>query len=160
LIKRVHLSFSPQLLLVAHTLIAEMTPSHGRRSPCRRRNTVVTMDEQRGSSSSEDSSSDDETSSDITLHEEDEIHACLPSSSRVESVVESPISQSTEIDSRCIFPFHLISGCSSAGRPAVMCTLTSQQVKTTVLGLRRGTSRCAGRLRASRNSPATGAHGP
>ncbi|CAE7211194.1 hypothetical protein PTT_14905 [Pyrenophora teres f. teres 0-1] len=94
------------------------------------------MDEHQGSSSSEESSSGDETSSDITLHEIDEINECLSCSPRVEPVAEAPISQSPEIDPRYIFPFHLISGCSSADRGAVMCTLTSQQVATAVLGLR------------------------
>ncbi|KAK1916537.1 hypothetical protein P3342_012161 [Pyrenophora teres f. teres] len=123
------------VILVAHTSIAEMTPSQARRSPCARRNTVA-MDEHQGSSSSEESSSGDETSSDITLHEIDEINECLSCSPRVEPVAEAPISQSPEIDPRYIFPFHLISGCSSADRGAVMCTLTSQQVATAVLGLR------------------------
>lgn len=155
--KAISLSFSPRTLL--HMSIAQMTPSQGRRSPCRRRNTVI-MNEQRGSSSSEESSSGDETSSDITLHEIDEVNECLACPHRVEPVAEPPIPQYTVIDSPRIFPFHLISGCSSAGRRAVMCTLTSQQVKTAVLGLR-GTSRCAGgTLRASRNSPATGALDP
>ncbi|KAI0623739.1 beta-Ala-His dipeptidase [Pyrenophora tritici-repentis] len=94
------------------------------------------MDEQQGSSSSEESSSGDETSSDITLHEIEEVNECLPCPPRVEPIAEAPISLSSEIDSRYIFPFHLISACSSAGRRAVMCTLTSQQVATAVLGLR------------------------
>ena len=93
------------------------------------------MCEHHSSSSPEDHPSDHETSSDTTLHEgEDELEW---STARRPSITSGSVSFSDDIDASVVFPFHLISACSSAGR--IMCqysgTVTAQETRK-VLGLK------------------------
>lgn len=115
-------------------------------------------------------SREDETFSDTTLDDvleeeddQDELYLSCPG-----TLIESPSSHCTDTPSNSIFPIHLLSSCSSAGRSA-MCTfsqtLTSQQSGRVVLELK-GTSRhtkvlswCGG-LGLPVDSPASGALDP
>ena len=101
--------------------------------------------EHAGSSSPSESSSNREMASvsDTTLNEADEDEESI--SSQSDAVIGSEPSHGVDIhtpNSPTLFPFHLISGCSTAGR--TMCTssgsLTSQEVKS-VLELRGTSSR-------------------
>lgn len=119
-----------------------MAQSHGRRSPWRGGD-ADTMFELPDSSSpgTSSSSDDDEASSDTTLNdvEEDEERE----SSYSESLTDSSSSHDADSDPYSFFPFHLISGCSSAGR-SNMCsasqTFASQEAKR----VREGRGKVAG----------------
>jgi hypothetical protein len=118
--------------------LTAMAPSQGARSSCWSGETAAEC-EHHGSSSPEESSSasDNETPSDSTLNDEDDVDEQLS------AVTGSEPSHGTDMRCPTIFPFHLISGCSSAGRSMTSSrSLTSQEGKT-VLGLR-GTSRAGG----------------
>ncbi|USP79646.1 hypothetical protein yc1106_06920 [Curvularia clavata] len=117
-----------------------MAPSQGLCSPCTSGD-ADTMSEQQCLSSPATSSTsrEDETYSDTTLDDvldddDDELYLSCP-----EILIESPSSHCTDTPSYSIFPIHLLSSCSSAGRPA-MCTfshtLTSQQSGRVVLELK------------------------
>ncbi|RAR05491.1 glutathione degradosome [Stemphylium lycopersici] len=108
-----------------------MAQSHGRRSPCRG-DDADTMFELQDSSSpgTSSSSDDDEASSDTTLSdvEEDEERQ----SAHSDSLTDSSSSHDADSTPCSFFPFHLISGCSAAGR-SNMCSASqafvSQEVK-------------------------------
>jgi hypothetical protein len=108
-----------------------MAPSQGARSSCWGGETAAGYEHHSSSSPEESSSaSDNETPSDSTLNEEDE------DDERLSSVTGSEPSHGADVRCPTFFPFHLISGCSSAGRSMTSSrSLTSQEVKT-VLGLR------------------------
>lgn len=94
------------------------------------------MCEHHSSTSPEDSSSERETSSDTTLLQADNVSECCIDD-RSDWVTEDSLSHAAHIAASTFFSFHLISGCSTAGRD--MCqysrSMTSQEVKK-VLGLK------------------------
>lgn len=94
------------------------------------------MCEHHSSTSPEDSSSDHETSSDLTLLQAEEGSEYYPDAPS-HWVTVHPQPHAPDISASAFFSFHLISGCSTAGRE--MCqysrSMTSQEVKK-VLGLR------------------------
>jgi hypothetical protein len=116
-----------------------MAQSHACCSPYRSGEPGV-LYEHAGSSSPEGSSTENETYSDTTLDDVDELDERLshrPYAVTNRASYTSSQSLGADICPWTIFPFHLISGCSSAGR--TMCSpsrsMTSQEVRR-VLGLR------------------------
>lgn len=104
-----------------------MAPSHRASSPYRSRDPVAMYTHHSFSPSPERALSDHETSSDTTLYGGDELSQW--STCPIAPIFDQLLPHSDTVPASAIFPFHLISACSSAER--AMCQYSQSTTTTT-----------------------------